>query len=67
MNRLFLVCALLGLCVVGCSKASNTANQPVTLPANHSAEGPLGTFKGSANDLLPKEFAGQRVIVRAVL
>ena len=39
MNRLSFLCFLLALCFVGCGKS----------------EGSLGTFKGSMNDLPPKE------------
>src|SRR5438067_10623068 len=51
MKRLFLVCALFGLCVVGCNKTSDSANQTVnkSAAANSSVATPTPVGQPTKN------------------
>jgi hypothetical protein len=53
MNRFLLVCALYGLCVMGCSKASDNATPNANKPAATPVASPSATSTGQANKPAP--------------
>ena len=48
MNRFFWVCAIFGLCVVGCNKTSNSTNQPVNQSSTAGSATTTGTPAGQS-------------------